>query len=341
MVTGGTGYVAGWIIKQLLQAGVTVHAAVRSPENQKKVGHLYAMADALPGKIKFFKADLLQDGSYAKSMEGCSVVFHTASPFSSKITDPQKELVDPALLGTRNVLRQVNKTGSVKRVVLTSSCAAIYGDNTDVAKAPNGILTEEIWNESSSIDHQAYSYSKKVAEEEAWEIVKAQNRWDLVVINPSLVIGPGTNPNATSESFNLMKQMGDGTMKLGAPRWAIGVVDVREVATAHVVAAFKPAAKGRHILSAHNTDFLELGLSLFDRYGLQYPTPRRPFAKWFLWMFGPFINKSMTRKAISRNVNVPWKADNSKSIRELGIEYRPMEESTNEMFQQLIDAGCF
>ena len=168
LVTGATGFVAGWLVKRLLEEGFTVHAPVRDPASQTKVGHLTALAETLPGALKLFKADLLTPGSYSEAMAGCGVVFHTASPFTSKITDPQRDLVDPALKGTQNVLTSANETASVTRVVLTSSCAAIYGDTRDVAKAPNATLTEAQWNETSSLDHQAYSYSKTVAERAAW-----------------------------------------------------------------------------------------------------------------------------------------------------------------------------
>ncbi len=341
MITGATGYVAGWIVKGLLEKGVTIHAAVRDPNAENKVRHLHDMAKTAPGEIKLFKADLLDEGSYADAMTGCATVFHTASPFINAVNDPQKELVDPAKLGTRNVLEQANRAASVRRVVLTSSVAAIYGDNADVAKAPGGILTEDIWNSSSSLDHQAYYYSKTVAEREAWRIADAQDRWDLVVINPSFVIGPGTSPNATSESFRILKQFGDGSMKSGAPRWGIGVVDVRDVAQAHIAAAFSPSAKGRHIVSGTNTDFVEMGKCLLDKYGGNYPIPRRALPKAVLWLVGPIINKVMTRKAVLLNANFPWQADNSKSIRELGMTYRPMNVSMEDMFQQMIDAGHF
>jgi dihydroflavonol-4-reductase len=341
MITGATGYVAGWIIKAVLEAGVTVHAPVRDPDNAEKVKHLQDMSDSAPGAIRFFKADLLEEGSYREAMAGCSVVFHTASPFTTVVKDPQKELVDPAQLGTRNVLEEANRVASVRRVVLTSSCAAIYGDNVDVAKAPNGILTEEVWNTSSSLTHNAYSYSKTVAEREAWKIAEAQDRWDLVVINPSLVIGPGTKPFGTSESFNLVRQYGDGSLKSGAPRWGMGAVDVRDLAKAHVAAAFTPEAHGRNIISGHNSDLLEMGQCLLERFGDEYPIPRKAMPKWLVWLIGPMVNKAMTRQAISDNVDVPWRADNSKGVRELGVTYRPLQESMEEMFQQMVDAGYF
>ncbi|OZG74748.1 diaminohydroxyphosphoribosylaminopyrimidine deaminase [Hahella sp. CCB-MM4] len=339
MVTGATGYVAGVLVKKLLEEGLTVHAPVRDPDNVSKLRYLNDLADKSPGAIKFFKADLLQPGSYAEAMQGCQVVFHTASPFIININDPQKELVDPAQKGTRNVLEEVNRTESVKRVVLTSSCAAIYGDNADVEKTLNGVFTEHVWNTSSSLEHQPYSYSKTMAEKEAWKINKAQDRWDLVTVNPSLVIGPGINPFATSESFRLIKQFGDGSMKAGAPRFGIGAVDVRDLAEAHFTAAFTPEAKGRYIISGHNTNILGLGQALLDKYGDRFPIPRKVMPKWLVWLAAPMVHKAMTRKIVSLNVDKPWIGDNSKSLRELGMHYRPLKESMNDFFQQLIDSG--
>jgi len=339
MITGATGYVAGWLVKRLLEEGLSVHAPVRDPADPDKLKYLNEIAALTSGEIRYFKADLLEEGSYGEAMAGCSIVFHTASPFVIDVKDPQRELVDPARLGTRNVLEEVNRTPSVRRVVLTSSCAAIYGDNADLENTPDGIFTEEIWNTSSSLHHQAYSYSKTVAEQEAWKIHDRQDRWDLVVINPSLVIGPGINPYATSESFRLIRQLGDGTMKPGVPRLGIGVVDVRDVAEAHLRAAFTPEASGRYITSGHNSDLYELATALLDRYGNDYPIPRRTMPKWLVWMVGPLVNRAMTRRMVSLNVDKPFRADNSKGVRELGMTYRPLQESMEDFFQQMIDSG--
>ena len=341
LVTGATGFVAGWIIKRLLEAGVTVHAAVRSVSNTAKRKHLDDVAATAPGEIRYFEADLLNEGSFAEAMEGCAVVFHTASPFTSNIKDPQKELIDPAKLGTRNVLTQATKTPTVRRVVLTSSCAAIYGDNADLKDTPNGVFTEEIWNTSSSLQHGAYQYSKTVAEKEAWDIAGKQSQWDLVTINPSLVMGPGLNPNATSESYAIIRQMGDGTMKAGCPDWGMGVVDVRDVAEAHIAAAYIPEAKGRHITSGHNSSFPDMAKTLLPEWGDNYPIPRKKLPKLLVWLVGPIMNKNMTRKAVARNIGYPWTGDNSKSKRELGLTYRPLAETMNDMFRQLVEAGVF
>lgn len=339
MISGATGYVAGWIVKRLLEEGLIVHAPIRNPDNKESTKYLDAIAAKSSGAIKYFKADLLNEGSYDEAMAGCELVFHTASPFTSKIKDPQKDLVDPALIGTKNVLGSVDRTTSVKRVVLTSSCAAIIGDAKDCKAYPNGTDTEAQWNTTSSVEHQPYNYSKTVAEQAAWKINKSQDRWDLVVINPSLVIGPGINPIASSESFNYVRQLGDGTMKAGVPSIYMGVVDVRDLADAHYAAGFTPGAEGRHIISAENTNFLALAAILQKKYGNAYPFPKKTLPKFLVWLLAPAIG--LKRKMISLNVGYQWKVDNSKSIRELGMKYRPVEVSIVDLFQQMIDNKYF
>lgn len=341
LVTGATGYVAGHLVKRLLEEGVTVHSAVRNPSDKEKLKHLITMAENSPGEIVFFQSDLLKEGSYSEAMKGCSIVFHTASPFIWNVNDPQKDLVDPALIGTRNVLNEVNRTESVQRVILTSSLVAIYGDNVDISNAPNGILTEEVWNTSSSLQRNPYSFSKTIAERDAWEIARSQSRWDMVVLNPGVVLGPGITPFTTSESFRIVKGFGDGTFKYGVAHLEIGAVDVRDLAEAHLAAARKDTAPGRYIVNGHNTNMFELAELLRDRFGKDYPLPKKVLPKWLAWLLIPLLVRSITREYISRNMNHPFRADNSKSINDLGLAYRPLSETINEMFQQMADAGIF
>ena len=339
LVTGGTGFIAGWIIKQLVEAGVSVHTTVRDPSDVDKVSHLLDLSKKGPGKVILFKANLLETGSFDAAIEDCSIVFHTASPFVFKFNDPVKDFIDPALKGTQNVLASVNSTASVERVVLTSSCTAIYGDANECELAPNKTLNEGIWNTTSSVSHQPYSYSKTIAEQEAWKLVKAQDQWSLVVINPSLVLGPTISGKSTSASHDICLQMGDGTMKAGAPPFQIGMVDVRDVAEAHIRAAYISGASGRHIVSKESCTPLKLSKMLQDKYGEDYPLPKKELPKWLVWLVGPFLDKTMTRKIISKNMGHSWRADNSKSKEKLGVEYRYIETSIKEMFQQMIDEG--
>lgn len=339
LVTGANGYLAGWLVKRLLEQGATVHATVRDSENAVKVAHLKALADGLPGVLKLFQADLLVEGSFAEAMAGCGVVFHTASPFTTNVQDAQRDLVDPAVLGTRNVLEQANRTETVKRVVLTSSCAAMFGDQADISAVPGGVLTEAIWNTSSSLTHQPYSYSKTMAEGAAWQIAGAQEQWTLVVINPGLVVGPGLTERQTSESFNLVRQLGNGAFKSGVPAYEIGMVDVRDVAEAHLRAGFISQVEGRHIVFEKAYSFLDLAQVLRAEFGEVYPFPRKELPKWLLWIVGPMVSKEITRKMVARSFGHPWKADNSKSIQALGLSYHPVSQAVIEMFQQMIDAG--
>jgi len=333
MVTGATGYVAGWVIKELLEGGHIVHAAVRDPDATAKLKYLNALAEKYPGEIRYFKSDLLKPGSYEEAMKGCEIVYHTASPFTIKVEDPQKDLIDPALLGTRNVLESVNKTAEVKRVVLTSSCAAIVGDAKDLQGLPNGTATEAHWNETSNLQHQSYSYSKTVAEQEAWKIAKAQERWKLVVINPSLVIGPGINPNGTSESFNIMRQLGGGDMKMGAPNLYFGLVDVRDLGVAHYRAGFMDQAEGRNIISGHHASLLDMAKILRHKFP-DAPLPKRTLPNWLVWLTAPAVG--VTRKFMKQNLGYHWLVDNRKSKETLGMKYRPLEESLPEFFTQAV-----
>jgi nucleoside-diphosphate-sugar epimerase len=339
LVTGATGYVAGWIVKRLLIEGLTVHAAVRDPANSEKLKYLNEMAADTLGHLEYFESDLLEDGSYAAAMQGCELVFHTASPFTLAVEDPQRDLIEPAQRGTRNVLQQARETSSVKRVVVTSSVAAIFGDTADLQELDHDRFTEEDWNTNSTPTHQPYSYSKTIAEREAWKIAASQDRWSLVTVNPSFVLGPGINPFATSESFTLLKQMGNGAMRSGVPAFPIGTVDVRDVAQAHFRAGFDPSAAGRYLVSAHETDFAEIAGLLRQQFGDDYPLPRRTLPAWLVWLMGPMVDKSLSRQIVSRNLGHPWRVDNGKSIRELGLHYRSLETALFDMFQQLIDHG--
>lgn len=275
LVTGGNGYIASWLVRYLLEEGIDVHATVRNPDDDKKVGHLRRIAQNTPGRLTLFKADLLDESAFDAPIASCELVFHTASPFLlGGITDPQRQLVDPAVKGTQNVLNSVGRTPQVKRVVLTSSVAAVHGDNIDIQRTVKGIFTEADWNTTSSLTHQAYSYSKTLAERAAWDMAGAQERWDLVVINPAVVVGPSLTSASDSGTFELMNRYVNGSLRMGAPALSFGFVDVRDVATAHLKAGFIPGAHGRHLTVSETFSLLELSRILQKHFGRRYPFPR-------------------------------------------------------------------
>jgi dihydroflavonol-4-reductase len=220
-------------------------------------------------------------------------------------------------------------------VVLTSSVAAIYGDTIDSKNVPDGIFDESVWNTSSTPTQSEYSYSKTVAEKEAWKICGEQNRWDLVVINPSLVLGPALNPHSDFESKKFMLQMGNGDLKSGVPDIKLGIVDVRNVGEAHLNAGYNPDASGRYIISSDSMDFLTIGKHLLEEFGNKYPIPKRVAPKFLVWLIAPMIG--IKRNFVSRNVGYAVHFNNTKSKKELAIDYIPVKDTVIDFFQQFID----
>ncbi|RXJ72833.1 diaminohydroxyphosphoribosylaminopyrimidine deaminase [Veronia nyctiphanis] len=335
LVTGANGYVASWIVKKLLDAGNTVHATVRDRDNEDKVGHLKAMAASSGGKLCLFNANLLDEGAYDEAILGCEIVFHTASPFVVRgVKDNEKDLLEPAKLGTKNVLDAVNRTETVKRVVLTSSVAAIYGDSEDLQHAGKSAFDETDWNLSSSAVHQPYSYSKTIAEQLAWQMNKGQNRWQLLTINPGLVLGP-TLGNTGSESMRIFKDLYDGKLFPAAPDLTFGIVDVRDVAKAHLLAAFTENASGRHITVAGTMSYLDIATVLREHFKDKAKlTPKFTAPKSILWLVAPLFG--ITRAFISKNVGYKLAFDNSYIQRDLGMKFDDLDKCLIDHFAQVI-----
>lgn len=334
LVTGASGYVASWIVHDLLAMGATVHATVRNPDDPGKVGHLTALATNSPGQLKLFAADLLEPGAFAQAMQGCKVVIHTASPFFTQPKqDAQKELIEPALKGTENVLNTASQQQQVERVVLTSSVVAVYGDGIELAQTGKKCFDENDWNRTSSPSHQPYAYSKTVAEQAAWKLAEAQNRWQLSVINPGFVMGPSLTSRKDSSSIEFMCAMINGKYRSGVPHLPIAFVDVREVAQAHIQAALR-GSNGRHLLVAEALDMWQMAQLLRAEYSKRFHLPMLAAPKWLLYLIGP--SQGLSREFIRKNVGLPVAFDNRKSRRELTIDYRPLLETFKDHIEQLV-----
>lgn len=338
LVTGATGYIASWVIKQLLEKGHTVHATVRDLNKKKSFAHLEKIAAQSSGSLQLFQANLLEPGSFDLAMQGCEVVLHMASPFVvTNYKDAVKDIIEPAVLGTENVLNSVNSTESVKRVVVTSSIASTYGDAIDIRQTANNEFDESHWNTTSSETHQPYPYSKVMAERKAWDMQKAQTRWDLVCINPALVLGPSLTPSTQSGSVEVLLQFANGMTLAGVPPMWNGIVDVRDVADAHLQAAFNPKAENRYIISGGTLSLLEMGKVLRQHFGNKFPFPRNQLPKAAFKLLGPFIGFSKSFVELNMGYPIYFNADKSK--KDLGIHYRNIETSLVEHFQQLLDDG--
>lgn len=337
LVTGASGYIASWIVKYLLEQGYKVRGTVRSEKAFAKVSHLKDLMEKYPGQLSLFEADLLAEGSFDEAAKGCKLVLHTASPFFiDKIKDPQSQLIDPALKGTKNVLSAVNNSGTVERVVLTSSCAAIYGDNADIELVESGVFTEDIWNTSSSIAHNPYSYSKTVAEKAAWEMQKESGKWQLTTINPGFVMGPSLSSRQDGTSVQYMMQLMNGKFKSGAPDLHFAVVDVRDVAKAHIRAGLNQNASGRHICISDHASFLDFANYLKEEFP-NHKLPSSVAPKFLMYILGPMMG--INWRFIKRNMGIQIKFDNSYIKSDLGMDFIPFRQTLIDHANQLIETG--
>jgi nucleoside-diphosphate-sugar epimerase len=338
LVTGGNGYVGSWVVRRLLELGLEVRATVRDPTDPARTGHLRHIAETSPGSLSLFRADLMEPGAFDEAVAGCQYVFHTASPLLVRgVEDPVRELIEPATRGTRNVLEAVNRSPSVRRVVLTSSVAAIAGDAADMSGIRTGRFDESHWNETSHERHQPYSCSKTRAERLAWEMAAGQDRWDLVTVNPGLVFGPALSPHTRSESVRIMRDFGTGYYRMGVPGMEFGIVDVRDVAEGHVRAGFIPEASGRHILVSESLTLGEIAGVLRNHFGGGFPFPRFRLPRIVVLLLAPF--RGVPRAVVRRNVGYPLEFDNRYARTDLGMSFRPAAEAIVDHFQQLLDDG--
>ncbi|HTV86325.1 MAG TPA: NAD-dependent epimerase/dehydratase family protein [Dyella sp.] len=334
LVTGGSGFVASHLILQLLQAGHAVHATVRNLGHEAKLRPLRQLQRQFPDRLQLFEADLLSPGAFDAAVRGCGVVHHVASPFllPEKIKDGRRQMLEPALLGTRNVLDSVNRCGDVRRVVMTSTVGAIFGDYIDVLDMQDQTLAERYFNTSSTLDNNPYHYAKVEAEKEAWRLSRAQDRWSLVAINPGMILGPSLTPASESGSLFLLDEMFKGYFFYGMPNLYLTTVDVREVAKAHINAANRPQAQGRYILAAREMiSFAQIATIVRAIHRRPWLLPRHQVPDPLVRLIGPLFG--LTQDYIRRHLGIRFKVDNRRSIDELGIVYRPIEQTLHEHYR--------
>jgi nucleoside-diphosphate-sugar epimerase len=334
LVTGGSGFVASHLIEQLLVLGDLVHTTVRSFANKTKIQPLQAMQQRYPDRLRLFEADLLKIGSFNDAMAGCSIVHHVASPFMlpEKIKDGQRQMLEPALQGTRNVLQSVNHTESVRRVVFISTVGAIFGDYIDVLSMKDKTLAEMYFNTTSTIENNPYHYSKVMAEREAWRLCEAQTRWSMVTINPGLILGPSLTPTSESGSLFLLDEMMKGYFFYGMPNLSLTTVDVREVAFAQIKAAQTPEAHGRYILAEKQMiSFVDIAKILRTVHKRPYLLPTHQVPDWLVKLIGPFFG--LTQEYIRNHLGIRFAVDNHRSLDELGVVYRPIQETLTDHYR--------
>lgn len=238
LVTGGTGFVAGWCIAGLLDRGHSVRTTVR---DVSRAGHLVAQFPRASGRLEVVRADLTADAGWPEAMAGVDAVLHVASPMGggNEPKDPD-ELIAPARDGAQRVIAAAVSAG-VPRVVMTSSGAAATPPPGSV-----GEFDESLWTDPDQPGLDAYRRSKAIAERAAWDEIAASSTTTLSTILPGAVFGPLRSPESRSSAQVVARLMRPG---LGVPRIGLQVVDVRDLAELHIRAMETDAAAGRRFLA--------------------------------------------------------------------------------------------
>ena len=328
-VSGGSGYIAGFLIRQLVAEGWMVHTTIR---NLAREGEVRGSLGVDNSRVKFFAADLTSDAGWDEAMAGCSHVAHVASPLPTDAPRHEDELIVPARDGALRALRAAKAAG-IRRFVMTSSMAAVaYGHGGAKTR-----FTEADWTNIASPDAYAYVKSKTIAERAARDWVAAEGGdMEFCTVNPVLVLGPLQSADF-STSLEAIKKMLAGSLP-GLPRFGFGVVDVRDVADMHVRCLTAPDMAGERFLCSgpflwmrEIAEILRAGLGDQAR-----KVPRRSLPDWLVrvsaW-FDPVVRQVIGELGHERD------ADTGHALAKLGWKARPVEETILDTARDMIRLG--
>lgn len=334
-VSGATGFIASHTIEQLLAAGHRVRASVRDLTKTTDLAFLRAMPGAAD-RLDLVEADLRTPGAFDALVPGCDIVLHMASPYVLHVDDPQGDLVDPAVQGTRAMLAACAHAPSVRRVVLTSSIAAVT-DEPD----PGKVYTEADWNERSTLTRNPYYFSKVRAEREAWAFVERERpAWDLVVINPVLVMGPSLTP-ALNTSNKVVADLLNGVYP-GIVSLTWGIVDVRDVADAHVRAMDAAEAEGRYLCVAGAMSMREMAALLTANGYAGHRLPRIGLDNGVgnaVVRLASHLQPAGVGQYLRTHIGRVPRFENAKIQRDLGLRFRAVERVVLDAAADLVRWG--
>ncbi|RLM64382.1 anthocyanidin reductase-like [Panicum miliaceum] len=272
-VTGGNGYIASALIKMLLEKGYAVKTTVRNPDDMTKNSHLKDL-QAL-GPLTVLRADLDVEGSFDAAVAGCDYAFLVAAPVNLAAQDPEKELIEPAVRATLNVMRSCVKAGTVRRVVLISSAAGVY--IRPELQGDGHVLDEESWSDVEYLRAEkpplwwAYCVSKVLLEKAARRFAE-EHGISLVTVCPVSTVGAAPAPIVSTSvpaclSFLSGDEAGLGALKgIEKTSGAVQLVHVDDLCRAELFVAEEASAAGRYICCGVNTTVVELARFLAHKY---------------------------------------------------------------------------
>ncbi|HOY77674.1 MAG TPA: NAD-dependent epimerase/dehydratase family protein [Hyphomonadaceae bacterium] len=327
LVTGGTGYVGGWVIVELLKRGYNVHTTVRSLAREGAVRAAVGTQVDPGDRLSFAAADLSADEGWDAAVAGCAYVLHVASPLGQGSEKDPDALVKPAREGTLRVLRAAVKAGT-KRIVLTSSCGAA----TPVTMGVNTVTDEETWSDPSKQD--PYRRSKTLAEKAAWEFMRAEGgSTEFTTILPSGVFGPVLSQEGLG-SVQFIQRIFDGRLPR-IPNVGLNIIDVRDLAVAHVDAMTAPGAAGQRLIVSGDFMWMkDIAAVLKAKLGAQGDKVSTKELPDFVVKLGANFNPALnTLKPLLRRSH---RFSSEKARRLIGLKTRPAEDTVIDCARSLL-----
>lgn len=329
LVTGGSGFVAQWVIAGLLKRGFAVRTTLRSASKEAAVRAAISTQIEADDRLSFAHADLTSDTGWDAAAEGCDFVMHVASPMSHA-EGSTEEMVAAARDGTLRVLRAGVKAGA-RRIVFTSSCAACASP----LQGPDSINDETIWTDPNDPANNAYRLSKVLAERAAWDFMRTEGQGtEFVTVLPSAVFGPALAKDQQG-SVQVINSVLQGKMP-GLPRIGFCVVDVRDLAEAHIAAMVTPEAAGERFIASGGFMWMaEVAQTLRDALGARAAkVPTRRLPDWLVRLLARFI-KPMRQITPTLGRKHQFSAD--KARRMLGFTPRPAQETVVATGEYLLE----
>ena len=332
LVTGGSGFLGGWCLVELLRRGYRARATVRDLAREQEVRASIGSQVEVGDDLTVLEADLNEDRGWAEATEGCEYVLHVASPFPPVQPKDPDELIAPARDGTLRVLRASVAAG-VKRIVVTSSVAAVRNAGAADSRQDRE-LTEADWTDPDNPHLTPYTRSKTIAELAAWEYMRGQGAEDrLVTVQPGAIIGPVLGRDR-SYSLQAVERMLSGRMP-GLPALGFSFIDVRDVAALEVEAMTAPQAAGQRLIAAGQFLWLsQVAAILRQQLGPEAAkVPRRRVPSVAVRLLARF-DPELRSVAGDLGRKTTYSLDNAR--RRVGWAPRPVEESIVDCARSLL-----
>lgn len=329
LLTGISGFLGGHVALGLLNAGYIVRGSVRNLDKAEAVRATLKRAGADVSRLEFVALDLLSDKGWDEAMEGVRYLQHTASPFVIDLPEDKMDLIRPAVEGTERALNAALRA-NVERIVLTSSMAAIaYGHD----KARTKPFTDKDWTNLNGRDVNAYIESKTLAEQRAWDIMRAAGRdVDLTTINPSAILGPLLDEDPGTSAL-IVKRLLDGSVP-ALPRLPFIIVDVRDIANAHVAAMTSDSARGRRFPMGERPILMGDVADIVRKAAPDRKVPRLNMPDWAVRIYALFDRDV---RGVLNELGVLKRLDSSGAVALLGRPLIPADQAITATTHALIE----